>query len=127
MESNRPKIFAQYIANLLGGASFALLSLMITITKICWDCPSYGIVILIAISSIGIIITEIITRKYQHTFYLVNLGAFITIFLLFLIYIGIEDWTFVGGLALGSIGLAIIPAMVLTVTIHWQKFLKPKK
>ena len=127
MEKNRSRIFAQFIANLFGGATFTLLAIIITLSKICWDCPSYSVALIVLISILGVIVTGIITRKYHFKFNWILPGIFVTLIAVFLFYLGIEDWSFVGGLGLISMMYLIIPAILFSVAINRRKFLRGKQ
>lgn len=127
MQNKTPQIFHQFIANLFGGATFTLLAMIITISKICWDCAPWSISIFFIISILGIVVTKIITKKNHCRSHLIAPGIFIALEMLFLFFIGKEDWVFVDGFGLVSVLYSIIPALLFTAPIPWQTWLGIKK
>ncbi len=109
------------MATLFGGAIFSYVAICTILLNFGFDDPDYVVWIILAAAIIGISLTEILTRKIGHNFHLINLGLFFLMSIFSLLYIGLEDWQFILGLAGSSLIYSAVPAIVYTIARRGQK------
>ena len=83
-------IIKKLISNFFAAATFMLLSVIITINVFCWDCSEYIIFVWIGISVIGVLISELLMRKFDYKMHFINPAIFLFISIAYLFYIVVE-------------------------------------
>jgi hypothetical protein len=123
---NKSKIFAQFVSSLFGGAIFAFLTIYYFILVYGFSTPYYAELLTIFPTIIGVILTAVISQKYNHNLFKVILSAFFILPISIIFIMGTEDWIFPTILSGISIIYSIIPATIVTLLINWRKFSKKK-
>lgn len=123
MKVNKSKIFAQFVANLFAG-SIPVLTGILLFLEFGHSNPSKHLLSagLVVISIIGILTFKIITRKHNYKFHFINIGIFLILVAILASIMGFNDWQFTSGISMISILIALLPAIIITTVINWQKF-----
>ncbi|MBI2415798.1 MAG: hypothetical protein HYV33_04000 [Candidatus Kerfeldbacteria bacterium] len=130
MKQSKLEIFTQFIAGIVGGGilgSIGGFGLLLALFG--FDTPTYGIVIILGTCSIGAYIGISLAKKtnMKPKNILISLGLLILIPLiagLLAFGPGFEDIDFIGMILLNAVIFTVIPSLIITMAINWQKFFK---
>ncbi|OGH84916.1 MAG: hypothetical protein A2493_00380 [Candidatus Magasanikbacteria bacterium RIFOXYC12_FULL_33_11] len=108
------KLLKLFIVNLLGGVIFSYITIMAFLVKYGLETPSYSIIIIIILTLLGIIISNIMSKKIFKFLYIIYL---IIYFILIIIMMVIGSWQVIAALAV----LCFIPSIIFTFTLNLRE------
>ncbi|OGH84358.1 MAG: hypothetical protein A2488_01195 [Candidatus Magasanikbacteria bacterium RIFOXYC12_FULL_32_21b] len=120
------KILKYFFANFLSGIVLSYLAILILLLNFGLDAPNYVFYIILATSSIGIVISNFLSKKFLKKIYIFDIITYLIFISATLFFIGIEDWKVVFALTLMSMLYSILPTIVFTITLNLREILSKK-
>ena len=119
-------ILKYFFVNFLSGILLSYLAILILLLNFGLDAPNYVFYIILVASSVGIVISIFLSKKFLKKIYIFDIITYLIFISATLFFIGIEDWKVVFALTLMSMLYSILPTIVFTITLNLREILSKK-